>query len=87
MPLYYFLNTKLGRLNTPKLCCDRHHLQNKPAACGPDRVLFLLHRLHRQQGALALFGEQKVIFESHVTFEDNIMEVSSRRYTAVEPFA
>lgn len=35
-----------------------------------------INRLNRQQGALALFGEQKVIFESHVTFEDNIMEVS-----------
>ena len=42
----------------------------------PYGHLAVPHRLHRQLGALALFGEQKVIFESHVTFENNVMSVS-----------
>lgn len=47
-------------------------LQRSSTSCGPDCRFVALYP---QEGALALYGSQKVIFESHVTFEDNVMEV------------
>ena len=65
-----------------KLHCVFHHIADFTNSIWA-RPSF--HLLHRQNGAYALFGSQKVIFESHVTFEDNGMEVSHRTYPPAGP--